>query len=154
MTLCPDENIDNPFFREIVRCTPEVSKIIILKDPIVETTWIFSYAGLNKFNQDELYLEREERLNPLIKPLDEESSEEIFDLSEESDIDDSTTSSNKYSKNYYPYNYKSDHTILLCDCLFCTEFRSYLTNRQRNVRLLIHQVLSSIANNINYDYYR
>lgn len=169
MGIDPEKNKNNIFFKEIVRLSLGVSRIIREHDNQLETEWMFYYATSMVDTEDEIATERENRLkelldnkmynphyiyNPYQEPI------EIFDIDnfELKDIITLDISTNKNVETSYmdedeeswessSSTYSSDDDE--CQCKFCNEFRKYHhPHPDRNVSQIINNTLTDISTQI------
>jgi hypothetical protein len=71
VTLIPDDKEDNIFFDEIVRLTPEVSRVVRTHDATEENLWIYKYSLKMLSVKDSISHERMYRLRDLIDVIPE-----------------------------------------------------------------------------------
>lgn len=150
VTLNPQKNRDNIFFKEIVRLSDSVSKIVRSHNSDLETGWIMNYAMTTDKLVDPIAIERETRLAVL------------FGHSYESDESDLSENNDPH----YDYDDYSDEGCDIpsydrvniiniktkCTCDFCEEFQKYHhPDQDRNVTEILNEVLMRIAQKINND---
>ncbi len=75
----PYANKDNIFYKEIIRLTTKVSRIIRSHDPEKETQWMIDYAVLMEYVKDDILKERENRLKTLL-PKEEKTPNWCFSM--------------------------------------------------------------------------
>lgn len=132
-SLDPDKNNRNIFFREIIRLTPMVVKIIRSNDTLLENSWMLEYSLSMEPIKDSIAHERILRLSNLLYEAMSDSYDDSIDDSY-SDIDKELLDGGE-----------SD----LCYCAFCHEFRKYHNNfESRNVNEIINTTISNITNKI------
>ena len=146
MSLDYDLNHDNIFFREIIRLTTNVSKVIREQDPSLETEWLLHYAINMEDSSDNIAEEREERLQELIDDfaeddISDDNSDDII-----SDLEGDIHENGNYENEILDDNLEN----IICDCSFCNEFRKYhKPSPDRNVTFILNDVLNNIAKEIN-----
>nr|QBK91630.1 MAG: hypothetical protein LCPAC302_02500 [Pithovirus LCPAC302] len=141
----PYEHMNNVFFKEIVRLTPEVSQIIRTHDSDNQSKWVLEYAFQMENAVDDISNERKYRLAELLidppdpmnisdDDLDDNDGNFYMDISESPDIS---------SVKLY---IKQD----TCYCLFCYEFRKYHSppHHDRDIVSIINRTVISIAKDI------
>lgn len=163
--LDPETNKDNIFFKEIVRLTSDVSKIVRTHDSNLETRWVMDYAinynndNNNNYNNndnnnknDPISIERETRLLKLFNTI---SSSNISNISNGSDDDSEDNISDSDDDDSEDISYSDDseennETLSICECSFCLEFRKYhIVYDDRNVTEILNNVLIQIAKELN-----
>lgn len=74
LALDPDKWADDPFYKEIIKYTPEVTILVKKRDERKQSDWLTKYALLTKDDEDHIYTERNNRLSGLL-PLDNNYSD-------------------------------------------------------------------------------
>jgi len=113
ISIDPDLNRNNVFFQEIIRLTPDVSRVIRSHNAQIETEWMFNYAIQMEYSQDDIAKEREFRLEDLLNASEEYNinnkyncfrtvnvNSENYRISDSTETNDNNSNNNSNSQEY------------------------------------------------------